>query len=163
MGLDHEMILTVLRYLTVFVNDSLFSNLKHRMITSIPVPYLIFLSFFPCGFFSAGFIPSYLFWGQRLFLIHLWTVLFPTVSSAIMCTYRVLSNMSEYTSYYISVFLNLLVRMMIEIVQVSLVFCQALYYIRNLFISKELNCVTSNFFYLLIFYDSVLLQKGAVL
>ena len=80
-----------------------------------------------------------------------------------MCTYRVLSNMSEYTSYYISVFLTLLVRMMIEIVQVSLVFCQALYYIRNLCISKELNCVTSNFFYLLIFYDSVLLQKGAVL
>ena len=54
MGLDHEMILTILRYLTIFVNDSLFSNLKHRMITSIPVPYLIFLSFLSCGFFSAG-------------------------------------------------------------------------------------------------------------
>ena len=59
MGLDHEMILTVLRYLTVFVNDSLFSNLKHRMITSIPVPYLIFLSFLSSGFFSAGlYLPT---------------------------------------------------------------------------------------------------------
>lgn len=71
--------------------------------------------------------------------------------------------MSEYTSYYISVFLTLLVRRMIEIVQVSLVYAK-LYIISEIYASsKELNCVTSNFFYLLIFYDSVLLQKGAVL
>ena len=54
--------------------------------------------------------------------------------------------------------------MMIEIVQVSLVLCQVLYNITEIYASsKGLNCLTSNSFYLLIFYDSVLLQKGAVL